>query len=488
MKSKKGNHMKKLLAVFLLCLPRLALAAGTVTSSVQAINQGGTAYIVTINWTGDASTGSVPTTTIGGLGPVQGMTITQIQTVPGSPSPTAGYSITVKDARGYDMAEGQATTLSATVPASFATTSAVPPVVGALTFALTGNSVASAKGQVVLYIFKPAVLAAANLLGRYGSGGGGSGDVVGPGSSTDNALARFDGTTGKLLQNSAFTVDDSGNASTSGTLAGTGGISSGSSPPTCAAGTAGVWCGTEGTAPTGESGVGELYWKTDHLLYANPNNGGEVQVPTASSAATFTNKTFDTAGTGNSFMINGTSITAVSGSGAVCLASGSACSGGGSSYRTTIGKGSAVTMTGSDVALFTVTSVPALASGACYMLRFGLLNSAGAWATNGLRLKVDGTAIQTLASSAGASGQYEWFELSYCNDQSSQTAQTLIPIASQFCDGSCPGGFATNFWQTYGFLAVSNTPTAVNWASSHDVTITGNVGSGTVTPLFLELY
>jgi hypothetical protein len=39
-------------------------------------------------------------------------------------------------------------------------------------------------------------------------GGGGSGDVVGPGSATDNAIARFDTTTGKLIQNSAVTVAD----------------------------------------------------------------------------------------------------------------------------------------------------------------------------------------------------------------------------------------------------------------------------------------
>jgi hypothetical protein len=39
----------------------------------------------------------------------------------------------------------------------------------------------------------------------------GSGDVVGPASSTDNAIARFDSTTGKLLQNSSATIDDSGN-------------------------------------------------------------------------------------------------------------------------------------------------------------------------------------------------------------------------------------------------------------------------------------
>jgi hypothetical protein len=41
----------------------------------------------------------------------------------------------------------------------------------------------------------------------------GSGDVVGPASSTDNAIARFDGTTGKLVQNSGATLDDSNNMS-----------------------------------------------------------------------------------------------------------------------------------------------------------------------------------------------------------------------------------------------------------------------------------
>ena len=37
------------------------------------------------------------------------------------------------------------------------------------------------------------------------------GDVVGPASATDNAIARFDTTTGKLIQNSTITLDDNGN-------------------------------------------------------------------------------------------------------------------------------------------------------------------------------------------------------------------------------------------------------------------------------------
>lgn len=40
--------------------------------------------------------------------------------------------------------------------------------------------------------------------------GGGTGDVVGPASATDNALARFDTTTGKLIQNSASALSDDG--------------------------------------------------------------------------------------------------------------------------------------------------------------------------------------------------------------------------------------------------------------------------------------
>jgi hypothetical protein len=37
-----------------------------------------------------------------------------------------------------------------------------------------------------------------------------TGDVIGPASSTDNAIARFDSTTGKIIQNSAITLSDAG--------------------------------------------------------------------------------------------------------------------------------------------------------------------------------------------------------------------------------------------------------------------------------------
>lgn len=46
------------------------------------------------------------------------------------------------------------------------------------------------------------------MRGKATGGVGGVGDVVGPGSSTDNAVARFDSTTGKLIQNSTMTCAD----------------------------------------------------------------------------------------------------------------------------------------------------------------------------------------------------------------------------------------------------------------------------------------
>lgn len=41
-------------------------------------------------------------------------------------------------------------------------------------------------------------------------GSGDGGDVVGPGTSTDNAVARFDGTSGDIIQDSPFTLQDNG--------------------------------------------------------------------------------------------------------------------------------------------------------------------------------------------------------------------------------------------------------------------------------------
>jgi len=56
----------------------------------------------------------------------------------------------------------------------------------------TGVSIANASGSVTI------------------SATGSGGDVVGPASATDNAVVRFDGTTGKIIQNSTATLSDGG--------------------------------------------------------------------------------------------------------------------------------------------------------------------------------------------------------------------------------------------------------------------------------------
>lgn len=52
--------------------------------------------------------------------------------------------------------------------------------------------------------------------------GGGSGNVTGAASSTDDAIVRFDGTGGKTIQNSGVTIDDNGNLVIGGDIVGTG--------------------------------------------------------------------------------------------------------------------------------------------------------------------------------------------------------------------------------------------------------------------------
>lgn len=92
---------------------------------------------------------------------------------------------------------------------------------------------------------------------------GSGGDVVGPASSTDNAFARFDSTTGKLLQNSTATLDDAGLASVDGVQF--------SAAPTSAVGTAkAVWNVTDSCLSIGlNSSVNALVGTDSHVQVYN---------------------------------------------------------------------------------------------------------------------------------------------------------------------------------------------------------------------------
>ena len=93
-----------------------------------------------------------------------------------------------------------------------------------------------------------------------------SGDVDGPSSATDNAVARFDGTTGKLIQNSSVSITDAGKLQL---------IASGSS-------SAGINL-APGTAPS--SPVNGDMWTTTSGVYARIN--GVTQGPFESAAGSY---------------------------------------------------------------------------------------------------------------------------------------------------------------------------------------------------------
>ena len=84
------------------------------------------------------------------------------------------------------------------------------------------------------------------------SGGSGGGDVTGPGSSTDNAVARFDSTTGKIIQNSGVVINDSGEV------------------------TVGVWKGTEIGLSYGGTGASSASQARGNILPSYAGNAGKV--------------------------------------------------------------------------------------------------------------------------------------------------------------------------------------------------------------------
>ena len=131
--------------------------------------------------------GSGTVTSVAGTGTVNGITLTGTVTTSGSL--TLGGTLS-----GVNLA----TQVTGTLPvANGGTGTTTPSIVAGTNVTVTGtwpNQTIAASGSA-------------------------SGDVVGPASSTDNALVRFDNTTGKLIQNSVVIVaDTTGNMSGVGTL------------------------------------------------------------------------------------------------------------------------------------------------------------------------------------------------------------------------------------------------------------------------------
>lgn len=96
-------------------------------------------------------------------------------------------------------------------------------------------------------------------------------------SSNDNAIARFDGTTGKIIQNSTATIDDSGNI-TATKFTGTAALTGTPTAPTAAAGTKTTQIATTAFVTTAISKVNTTI-KNNYVLKQGDIMSGELEVP-----------------------------------------------------------------------------------------------------------------------------------------------------------------------------------------------------------------
>ncbi len=151
----------------------------------------------------------------------------------------------------------------------------------------------------------------------------GTGDVTGPGSSTDNAVARFDSTTGKIIQNSGVVINDSGEV------------------------TVGVWKGTEVGLSYGGTGASSASQARGNILPSYTGNGGKVLAVNVGATDT---EWIAAGGTGTvtSVAVSGgttgltTSGGPITGAGTITLAGTLAVANGGTGVTTSTGSGNVV--------------------------------------------------------------------------------------------------------------------------------------------------
>jgi len=134
--------------------------AGSGSITKQDITVGGSIErkVLTLAWTGDASGGSMPavsvvTATYG----IEGWFLYSVETNPGATAPTDDYDIVINDADGLDIAGGllaNRDTANTEMVSLRAAAAGYPMVRGNLSVVITGNSVNSATGTVIMTFVK----------------------------------------------------------------------------------------------------------------------------------------------------------------------------------------------------------------------------------------------------------------------------------------------------------------------------------------------
>lgn len=124
--------------------------AGNVKIASNSLSNGAVVAIE-MNWTGDAINGSVPDTAFPTAKyQCDGFVVSNVAVSIGDITPTSGYTVRVYNSQGIDILEGAGVGLS-TISYAFGVSSNIPPAYGGITASISGNSVAGAKGKIVIY-------------------------------------------------------------------------------------------------------------------------------------------------------------------------------------------------------------------------------------------------------------------------------------------------------------------------------------------------
>lgn len=254
---------------------------------------------------------------------------------------------------------------------------------------------------------------------------GNCGDVTGPASATDNAVVRFDLTTGKLLQNSAVTIaDTTGDIVTPGTITtGTGGSE------------AGQVILTEGTAPALIADSFMIYAPTDVAA------GGLAYITPAAASTGFMLAT-------NAAGVMTISHVASTGSGSVALIAGS--------LNVTSGKTAAF----SNTLTFTGTDSSSVAFGAGGTVAYTIASGTSALGTSAISSGACATVVTTTATGTATTDTIGW---GFNGDPTgvtgyAPTANGMLTIIGY------PSANAVN-WKVCNNTSASVTPGAItlNW-------------------------
>lgn len=171
-------------------------------------------------------------------------------------------------------------------------------------------------------------------------------------------------------------------------------------------------------------------------------------------------------------------VTTVSGVTQVSLeGAGAGCGGGGSSiYNYYSGIQSGVSQTGSNVALYTVSNVPALPAGACYVIEYEF--RAPSAPSQSSYIYVDAT--QIFAGYSGGGAEVLKQGVRHCNTTAQSAQQTDYNWTLYNTGNSMP----------YQIIAPStyNGTSSIDWSTTHTIYIYSNAAGGnTFTPIYVHI-